>query len=173
MSMIEYIKEIKRQFRDVFGFKPERVVNGEPCFDSIPNSEYTMIIDGRADFVRVHNGQISCCNFINVTRGNVLLAPLPQRQRSGGGIMLPPQYRDDELQWIVLGVGPGKIIRKKKREARHLAPPVAVGDHVICLSGLANKVAFANGRIIVDSDQVIAVVENDSKKVEPAQAAAS
>lgn len=63
MGMIEYIREIKRQFRDTYNFKPSRVVDGEPCFDGIPDGEYPMTIDGKMDKVRIIHGTISCCNF--------------------------------------------------------------------------------------------------------------
>jgi len=63
MWMTEYIREIKRQFRDVHGFTPSRVVEGEPCFEHIPDGEYPMTIDGKLDKVRIVQGSISCCNF--------------------------------------------------------------------------------------------------------------
>ncbi len=63
MWMTQYIREIKKQFRDKYGFKPSRIVEGEPCFDNIPDGEYPMMIDGELDHVRVANNEISCCNF--------------------------------------------------------------------------------------------------------------
>lgn len=63
MWMTEYIREIKKQFRDKYGFKPNRTVGGEPCFESIPDGEYPMTIDGKLDKVKIVDGSISCCNF--------------------------------------------------------------------------------------------------------------
>lgn len=63
MWMTEYIREIKNQFRDKYGFKPSRTVGGEPCFENIPDGEYPMVIDGKTDKVKIVNGSISCCNF--------------------------------------------------------------------------------------------------------------
>lgn len=61
--MTDYIREIKRQFRDTHHFTPSRVVIGEPLFDNIPDGEYPMTIEGRLDHVRIVNGAINCCNF--------------------------------------------------------------------------------------------------------------
>lgn len=63
MWMTDYIREIKRQFRDVYGFKPDRIEGNDMCFDSIPDGEYPMTIEGKVDHVRITNGGISCCNF--------------------------------------------------------------------------------------------------------------
>lgn len=63
MWMTDYIREIKRQFRDTYHFVPSRVEGNEPCFDNIPDGEYPMTIDGRLDRVRIIDGGISCCNF--------------------------------------------------------------------------------------------------------------
>lgn len=63
MWMTQYIREIKKQLRDKYGFKPSSVVEGEPCFDNIPDGEYPMKIYGQLDHVKITNGGISCCNF--------------------------------------------------------------------------------------------------------------
>jgi hypothetical protein len=63
MWMTQYIMEIKKQFRDVYGFVPSRIVAGEPCFDDIPDGEYPMTIKGKLDRVKIAGGRISCCNF--------------------------------------------------------------------------------------------------------------
>lgn len=63
MWMTDYIREIKRQFMDVYKFSPSRFEHGEPCFDSIPDGTYPMDIDGKRDAVKITNGIISCCNF--------------------------------------------------------------------------------------------------------------
>lgn len=63
MWMTQYISEIKKKLRDQYRFKPSRTVEGEPCFDNIPDGEYPMRIDGKLDRVKIVNGGISCCNF--------------------------------------------------------------------------------------------------------------
>ncbi len=64
MWMSDYIRAIKNQFRDKYGFKPSRVVDGEPCFTDIPEGVYPMKIDGKLDHVEITSGgSISCCNF--------------------------------------------------------------------------------------------------------------
>lgn len=62
MWMTDYIREIKRQFRDVYHMKPSRTVGDEPCFNHIPDGEYPMKIEGKTDYVRVTDNSISCCN---------------------------------------------------------------------------------------------------------------
>lgn len=61
--MLEYIKKIKRQFRDTYNFIPIGGTQEEPLFDNIPNGEYPMTIDNKKDYVTVTNGKMSCCNF--------------------------------------------------------------------------------------------------------------
>jgi hypothetical protein len=64
MWMTDYIREIKSQFRDVYKFIPDRVVDGgEPCFNNIPDGEYPMTIEGKLDNVKIIDGKINCCNF--------------------------------------------------------------------------------------------------------------
>lgn len=64
MWMTLYIAEIKRQFRDVYKFKPSSTGPGdEPIFDNVPDGDYPMTIDGRLDRVKIVHGKISCCNF--------------------------------------------------------------------------------------------------------------
>jgi len=63
MWMSDYMREIKKQFRDRYGFIPSRTVGGEPCFEHLPDGEYPMKIDGKVDYVRIVEGTISCCNF--------------------------------------------------------------------------------------------------------------
>lgn len=64
MWMTEYINAIKRHLRDTYKFVPDKVLsNDEPCFNSIPDGEYPMIIDGKLDNVKITSGFINCCNF--------------------------------------------------------------------------------------------------------------
>ncbi len=64
MMMTDYIREIKRQLRDVYGFTPsDRSTEDELVFDDVPDGEYPMEIEKQLDRVRIENGGISCCNF--------------------------------------------------------------------------------------------------------------
>lgn len=73
MWMSDYIREIKKQFRDKYGFTPSRTVGGEPCFDNIPDGNYPMRIEGKIDQVKITNGTISCCNFDKSKHPNSVL----------------------------------------------------------------------------------------------------
>jgi hypothetical protein len=59
----QYIREIKRQFHETYGFEPTEIRHGEPLFDAIPDGDYPMVIEGRRDNVRVVDGKINCGNF--------------------------------------------------------------------------------------------------------------
>jgi hypothetical protein len=65
MWMTDYIREIKRQFRDEYHFVPLKEEHGEPIFKEglIPDGEYPMTIEGKLDNVRIIRGTISCGNF--------------------------------------------------------------------------------------------------------------
>jgi len=63
-KMLEYIRAIKRQFRDVYKFIPDKTEPGDdPCFTTVPDGEYPMMIEGKLDHVRIVKGMINCCNF--------------------------------------------------------------------------------------------------------------
>jgi hypothetical protein len=57
----EYIKEIQRQFIDVYNF-PASPENQDLPAD-VPDGVYPMTIQGRLDYVGVKDGYISCANF--------------------------------------------------------------------------------------------------------------
>lgn len=63
MRMIEYVAEIKRQLRDTHHYQPSRIIGGELIFDSFPDGEYPMVIEGKLDRVLVVNGAFQCCRF--------------------------------------------------------------------------------------------------------------
>jgi len=61
---IAYLRAIKRQFRDFYGFQPNaQSTEDDPWFDHIPDGEYPMTIDGEPDQVRVRNGWVTCFRF--------------------------------------------------------------------------------------------------------------
>ena len=61
--MTDYIKAVKRGLRDQCGIKPTGGTNDEPLFDSIPDGDYPVTIEGRMDTIRITAGKVSCCNF--------------------------------------------------------------------------------------------------------------
>jgi len=63
MWMIDYIKKVKRQLRDKYGFKPLRGSTKQEPLLNVPDGEYPMIIDENLDYVRIVDGKIHCCNF--------------------------------------------------------------------------------------------------------------
>lgn len=64
MWMTDYIRAVKRGFRDQHGFKPKvGSSDNDPVFENVPDGEYPMLIDGQVDQIRIINGKISCCNF--------------------------------------------------------------------------------------------------------------
>ena len=44
MWMTDFVREVKRQLRDVYGLTPSREADGEPCFDNVPDGLYPMVI---------------------------------------------------------------------------------------------------------------------------------
>ena len=66
MGMLEYIRAVKRGLRDSYGFVPVRGDEHDPVFadGAVPDGNYPMTIDGKRDHVRIVNGHIDCCNFV-------------------------------------------------------------------------------------------------------------
>ncbi len=61
MWMTDYIREIQRQFVEVYGFEEHPDKPGVPRH--VPDGEYPMTIEGKLDHVKVEKGKINCCNF--------------------------------------------------------------------------------------------------------------
>jgi hypothetical protein len=59
--MTEYIREIQRQFIEVYGFSENPEKPGLPL--NVPDGEYPMTIDGKLDLVKIEDGMVDCCNF--------------------------------------------------------------------------------------------------------------
>ena len=60
MWMTDHIREIQRQFVEVYGFAARRDAPAIP--QHVPDGEYPMTIEGKVDRVRVAGGRIHCCN---------------------------------------------------------------------------------------------------------------
>lgn len=63
------------------------------------------------------------------------------------------------MQWIVLAVGWGRIVRKKGKAPRHVPIELKQGDRVITPMVHGFKHKFPDGRIIIEADEIIAKVE--------------
>lgn len=61
--MTEYIEAVLRGLRDEHGICPTGGTEEAPLFESVPDGEYPMTIDGRVDRVKTEDGNIRCCRF--------------------------------------------------------------------------------------------------------------
>jgi hypothetical protein len=62
MWMTEYVREVKRQLRDVYGLTPSRTVGEEPCFENVQDGIYPMeVIPGKKEWVVVSQGKFIFC----------------------------------------------------------------------------------------------------------------
>ena len=93
----------------------------------------------------------------------LLLSPLPVKEFSDGGIVLPQgQVGDKKMLWRVDQVGPG-IVRKSG------VNPMAefeVGQTVVTpLFFSHHTLEDGTGRKIIDCDQVVAVIEEETADI--------
>ena len=88
---------------------------------------------------------------MKLLRNLVLLGPLPQPEKSAGGIALSASYSYDNWQYRVLAVGPGKRLR----DGTILCPEVRPGDRCLFRPGVGNPYTFEDGRLIVEADQIL------------------
>lgn len=65
MWMTDYIREVKKAFRDQHGFVPTGGVEADPLFEKIPDGTYPCEIEGKINYVVVKGNGIHCCNFDN------------------------------------------------------------------------------------------------------------
>lgn len=67
MWMTSYVREVKRQLRDTYGFTPSETLGTSPdedlVFENFTDGNYPMTIEGKLDNVKVINGRFSLCNF--------------------------------------------------------------------------------------------------------------
>ena len=61
----DYIREIQRQFVEVYNFPENPESPGLPM--DVPDGDYPMTIEGKLDNVKIIDGKISCCNFESET----------------------------------------------------------------------------------------------------------
>ena len=85
---------------------------------------------------------------------SVLLEPLMPSRCSAGGVLYSGRHRPDEMQYWVLGVGPGKRLQDGTR----LCPEVRVGDKCMVnpnAPGVRHKLDDA--RLLVDADAILMI----------------
>lgn len=87
---------------------------------------------------------------------NILIAPLQANALAAQGIEVPEKYRADPLQFRVLAVGPGRVVRKKGKEPIRIPHDIEVGDCVLLPQVHGNKLAMPNGVQIIEADEIIA-----------------
>lgn len=89
---------------------------------------------------------------IRLLGNKIHVAPLAKKTRSEGGIALPVQYDDDEKQWLILGVGPGKRLPN----GVFVAPECKPGERAYIDMGMGST-QLDDGSWITDASQVKAV----------------
>lgn len=81
----------------------------------------------------------------------VHLKPVGQKKISAGGILYVQTYQDDQMQYDVLAVGPGRNLKG----GTIVPPPVKPGDRV--LAGLYfEHVTLPDGTKICDAEHLLA-----------------
>ena len=93
---------------------------------------------------------------LTLVGNNVMLQPLPKRLRTVDGIHLPAKYQDDNTQYRVIAVGPGRVVRKKGKPDVVIPIELEPGDHVLTPQIHGNKYCADNGTIIIEADEIIA-----------------
>jgi chaperonin GroES len=95
-------------------------------------------------------------------RDFVLIQPVPEDEKTKGGLFIPRTAKVKELRGTVLAVGPGRMLECGKR----VEPEVKVGDEVLCMEfNLAQSNGFTDvgrGELaekIVPEGDIIAVIE--------------
>ncbi len=95
---------------------------------------------------------------MRLTGTNVLIEPLPKKLKTSTGLVLVDRYQDDRMQWKVLAVGPGRVVRKKGKPDVLIPIEVEPGDHVLTPLVHGNKFAFddGSGKLIIEYEEIIA-----------------
>lgn len=99
---------------------------------------------------------------IKILGNHVLIGKLPQKTQTKGGIHLVGRYQDDEKRWMVLSVGPGRVVKKKGKPDVLIPIELKPGDYVITNMYGGNKLALEDGtgRLVVEADEIIAKWDN-------------
>ena len=89
-----------------------------------------------------------------MTGNNMLCAPTGRAERTGR-IFRAEAYSDDQTQYYVLAVGPGRRTRK----GEIIPPIVKPGDKVLCQMHFSHHtLEDGTNRKIINCDQVIAII---------------
>lgn len=81
-----------------------------------------------------------------------MVSPLPQSDRSEGGVLFDMSRRDDRKQFKVLQVGPGKRLKNGSIQPLEIVP----GDKVLIGVTGANLFEWTDGVMIIDASEVVA-----------------
>lgn len=92
---------------------------------------------------------------VNLIGNNVLITPI-KANAAPGGIIIPEKYRADPLQFRVLAVGPGRVVRKKGKEPVTIPIDLQPGDFVVLPQIHGNKFAREDGTQIIEADEILA-----------------
>lgn len=76
----------------------------------------------------------------------ILVEPLVKKETSHGGVVMPQQYNDDQMQYRVVAVGPGK---------NGVPLEVQPGDCVLCNVWVKGDYVLPDGKRIMDVDNVL------------------
>jgi co-chaperonin GroES (HSP10) len=93
---------------------------------------------------------------VRLTGNNVLLMPVQPELKTPGGILRSPKYVDDTMQYRVLAVGPGRVVRKKGKPDVLIPIELERGDFALTGKYLGPKLQMRNGTIVIDADQIVA-----------------
>ena len=87
---------------------------------------------------------------ITLLGNRVHLRRMQAELKTESGILLLEKYQDDRSQYLVLGVGPG---RKLKKTGELLPPEVKAGDYVL-VPRIQDSVTLSDGSFIVHASQI-------------------
>ena len=89
--------------------------------------------------------------YIRILGNRVHLQRILPRLQTPSGMHVVEKYADDKMQYLVLGVGPG---RKSKKGVLRV-PEVKAGDFVL-VPRLQDSVTLSDGSFIVHASQILA-----------------
>jgi chaperonin GroES len=92
----------------------------------------------------------------NTTGNRVIIEREPTETKTSSGFIIPTVSEVKNYYGYVLGVGPGKITRKKVR----IEPTVKVGDKVLFdPAGAISITADGRDLLIIKEDDIVSVVD--------------
>jgi chaperonin GroES len=94
---------------------------------------------------------------IKPTGNYVLVTQMPDYYQSPGGVVFPNCYHPDDKRWLVLAVGPGRLLKSGQRVPIEVAP----GQQVIANYNGGERFEVEDGlkRLMIDAKEIVAVIE--------------